>query len=113
MLGRLDEARAEYAAEPVEDFRLAGLAIVDRRQGRTADAESAMSRLTAQLGDRVLYQQAQVLSQWGRLDPAIAALERALELGDSGLVYSRNDPFLDPLRADPRFAKLLNRLGFD
>ena len=113
MLGRMDEARAEYMAEPVEDFRLAGIAIVERRRGDAGAAEAAHARLVAELGDRVLYQQAQVLAQWGRHDAAIAALGRARELGDSGLIYARNDPFLDPLRDDARFVKLLNRLGFD
>ena len=61
----------------------------------------------------MLYQQAQVLAQWGEPDPAIARLERARRIGDSGLIYSRNDPFLDPLRNDARFTKLLDRLGFE
>ena len=50
------------------------------------------------------YQQAQVLAQWGQLDTAIARLQQARAIGDSGLVYARNDPLLDPLRGDPRFA---------
>lgn len=113
MLGRLEEARAEYAAEPVEDFRLAGLAIVERRLGNADAASAALSRLAAGLGDRVLYQQAQVLAQWGDREGAIAKLERAYGSGDSGLIYVRNDPFLDPLRGEPRFAELLSRIGFD
>jgi TolB-like protein len=113
MLDRLDEARAEYVAEPVEDFRLAGLALVDRRRGRTADAEAAFGSLVAAHGDRVLYQQAQVLAQWGRRTEALGKLEQALALGDSGLIYARNDPLLDPLRKESRFVNLLNRLGFD
>jgi TolB-like protein len=113
MLGRLEEARAEYSAEPVEDFRLTGLAIVERRLGRTDVASAALSRLVAELGDRVLYQQAQVLAQWGDLKGAIAKLEQAYSIGDSGLIYLGNDPFLDPLRGEPQFAKLLNRIGFD
>lgn len=113
MLGRNDDARAEFLAEPADDFRLTGLALVERRRGDLPAAEAAMNRLVAELGDRVLYQQGQVLAQWGRGDDALARLERALALGDSGLVYARNDPFLDPLRKDARFAKLLNRLGFE
>lgn len=112
MMGRNDDARAEYLAEPVDDFRLAGLALVERRRNDGPAAEAAMNRLVTELGDRVLYQQGQVLAQWGKGDEAVARLERALALGDSGLIYSRNDPFLDPLRADPRFKKLLNRIGF-
>jgi len=112
-LGRLDQARAEFEAEPVEDFRLAGIAIVARRLGAGAEAESAFARLESAHGDRVLYQQAQVLAQWGRLGEAVDRLERARARGDSGLIYSRNDPFLDPLRDDPRFGELLKRLGFD
>ena len=112
MQGQAAEAREEYRKEPLEDVRLAGLAIVERRLGDAAAARQAMDDLVAHHGDRSLYQQAQVLAQWGELDAAIDALQRALRVGDSGLIYSRNDPFLDPLRDDPRFAQLLNAIGF-
>ena len=113
MLGRIEDARAAYAAEPVEDFRLTGAAIVEHRLGNAAAARAAMTKLVADLGDRVLYQQAEILAQWGDQDASIARLQRALEIGDSGLIYARNDPLLDPLRNDPRFAQLLNSIGFD
>lgn len=113
LLGRLEEARAEYRAEPVADFRLAGLAIVERRLGNAAAANSAWSQLVAEHGERVLYQQAQVRAQWADREAALTALERAHRIGDSGLIYLRNDPFLDPVRDDPRFAELLRRIGFD
>jgi len=113
MLGRLPDARTEYAAEPVPDFRLTGLAIVEYRGGRKPQSEAAFSELVATQGDRVLYQQAQVLAQWGRLQEAQERLDRAFQAGDSGLIYARNDPFLDPLRGERRFAELLKSLGFD
>jgi hypothetical protein len=34
-------------------------------------------------------------------------------MGDSGLIYARNDPLLDGLRNEPRFARLLASIGFD
>jgi len=113
MLGRNDEARTEYAAEPVDDFRLAGEAIVERKLGNLAAARAARAKLVNELGDRVLYQQAQVHAQWGEPDAAIAKLEQARRTGDSGLIYLRNDPLLDPLRKDPRFGGLLGSIGFD
>ena len=112
-LGRFADARAEYALEPVEDFRLAGEAIVGHRLGDLAAARAAQARLVKDLGDRVLYQQAQIHAQWGERDAAIGKLEQARRIGDSGLVYLRNDPLLDPLRDMPRFAGLLESIGFD
>jgi TolB-like protein/Flp pilus assembly protein TadD len=113
MQGRLDEARAEYEAEPVDDFRLAGLAIVEHRLGRVPEARAALAQLVADHGDRVLYQRAQVSAQWGDRDEAIARLQDARRLSDSGLIYARNDPMLDPLRDDARFKQLLAGLGFE
>jgi tetratricopeptide (TPR) repeat protein len=112
-LGDLDGAQAAYAAEPMADFRLTGLAVLAHRRGDAAGADAAFGEMVAQLGDRVLYQQAQVLAQRGQADAALAALERAREGGDSGLVYARNDPLLDPLRDTPRLRALLDGIGFD
>jgi predicted negative regulator of RcsB-dependent stress response len=113
MLGRNEEAHTEYAAEPVDDFRLAGEAIVERKLGNLAAAQAALTKLVKELGDRVLYQQAQVHAQWGELDAAIAKLRQARRTGDSGLIYRRNDPLLDPLRKYPRSDGLLGSIGFD
>jgi TolB-like protein len=112
-LGRLDDARAAYALEPGADYRLAGLAITEHRAGNTTAAAAAMQKLVTERGDAVLYQQGQVLAQWGELDTAMARLQAARKLGDAGLIYARNDPFLDPLRKDPRMTALLDSLGFD
>jgi TolB-like protein/predicted negative regulator of RcsB-dependent stress response len=111
-LGRIEEARAAYAAEPTSDFRLAGLALIAQRANDLAAARSTLGELIAAEGDRVRYQQAQVLAQLGDLPGALDALERARTLGDSGLIYARNDPFLDPLRAEPRMQRLLAGVGF-
>ncbi len=112
-LGRVEEARAAYQAEPAPEFRLAGLAVLEHHAGNVADAEAAMTALVSDLGDRVLYQQAQVLAQWGQAEPAFERLLKARAAVDTGLIYARNDPFLDPLRKDPRMVALLVGMGFE
>jgi TolB-like protein/Flp pilus assembly protein TadD len=111
-LGDVAGALDAYGKERNGDMRRTGLAIAHHRAGDAAAAAQALGELRA-TGDRVLYQQAQVAAQQGRTGEALGALERARQLGDSGLIYSRNDPFLDPLREEPRFAALLDGLGFD
>lgn len=110
-LGKLKEARAEFEAEPHDVFQLSGLAIVDRKLGNSASAKRYFDRLVTEIDDAALYQQAEVLAQWGDLDAAMTTLERARDIGDSGLIYLSTDPLLDPLRGQPRFKKLLGELG--
>lgn len=45
----------------------------------------------------------------GMINPAFAALERALQLGYDYYEHMARDPDLKPLRRDPRFALLLSR----
>ena len=47
----------------------------------------------------------------GDKDKAFAALEQACDERSDYLVYLRSEPWADPLRSDPRFAKLLKKLG--
>jgi len=108
--GHLPEARTAYLAEARDLSKLPGLAIVERRLGNPAAANAAMKALVGTLGDSAIYQQAEVLAQWGQNDQAFAALLRAEAVGDSGLMLSATDPLLDPLRSDPRFPPLLKRL---
>ena len=109
-LGKTVEARKEFEAEPDPEFALTGLAIVERKLGNPAAADKALAQLVARMGDSALYQQAQVLAQWGRNGDALAKLERARQVGDSGLIYVATDPLLDPLRKDQRFSEFMKAL---
>lgn len=111
-LGDVPGALAAYEKEPSAYTRLTGLAIAHIRARRSTEASEARAELLA-LGDRVLYQVAQVQAQALEIDAALESLARARALGDSGLIYALNDPFLDPLRDDTRFDALLESLGFD
>ena len=110
--GRMEEARAAYAEEPAAMFRLRGLAVLEHRAGNRPAAQKAFDTLVRDIGDAAMYQQAEVLAQWGRTDEALARLQRAREIGDSGLSYVATDPLLDPIAKDPRFLRLIKDLGF-
>ncbi len=110
--GQLDDAQKSFEAESNRLTRLPGLAITAFRKGNGAAAEAHLKALVAEYGDNSLYQQAQIMAQWGKTDAALSMLERGHAVGDSGLLHARGDPLLDPLRKAPRFSQLLTRIGF-
>jgi hypothetical protein len=57
------------------------------------------------------YSLAQLYAGLGEQDQAFAWLERAYQEHDFALTALRVSPFYDPLRADPRFAQLLKKVG--
>jgi tetratricopeptide (TPR) repeat protein len=110
-LGRTADALKEFELEPGPQFRLTGLAIAQNRLGNRAAAEKAFAQLQSEVGDAAVYQQAEVLAQWGRADESLRKLARAREVGDSGLTYAATDVMLDPLRRDQRFTSFINALN--
>jgi TolB-like protein len=112
MLGKLGDARAAYAREPSAMFRLRGQAVLEHRAGNQAAAQKAFDQLVGDVGDAATYQQAEVLAQWGRADDAVATLQRARAIGDSGMSLVATDPLLDPIARDPRFIQLVRDIGF-
>lgn len=112
MLGNLDKAQDEFGQETNNLLALPGKAIVAAKRGDKAATDALLAALIEEFGDNALYQQAQVLAQSGDVEKAFAALDRAYVTADSGLVYLLNDPFLEPLRNDPRYKKLLGQMKF-
>jgi len=80
--------------------------------GRQADAEAMLTNLQSWYGDRGAYQYAQIYSQWANTSKALAWLEKALQLRDSGLAALKVDGLLNPLRDEPRFQAVQHALRF-
>jgi adenylate cyclase len=54
---------------------------------------------------------AQLLVHLGDSNGAFEFMNRGYEVRDSWLIYLKVDPVWDPLRSDPRFADLINKVG--
>lgn len=110
-LGHIDEAVHELQPVAPDDYRrLVAEGAIAARSNRRGDALRAIESLKARYGDTIHYQLAELHAQLGESDKAMAELEVAWATRDSGLVTMQVDPFLDPVRNDPRFAKISARL---
>ncbi len=65
------------------------------------------------LRDYPAYLKSLVPARLGDADSSFAHLERAYQQRDRGIIYARFEPFLEPIRHDPRFGDLIRRIGFD
>lgn len=85
------------------------LAALDRRE----EGEEILSRLEEEA--RKHYVREEILAMgyaaMGNLDRAFACLERAFQARSGGLIYLHLDPGYGPLREDPRFGVLAQRIG--
>ena len=111
LTGKYAEAVAAYQAEPLEVFKLTGLAIAQHKAGNQVAAKAAVDQINARLAANSAYQQAQILAQWGDAAAAMVKLDLAVRQRDSGLLLAPTDPMLDPLRKTPGFQQLISRKG--
>ena len=113
LLGRTQEALAQLRTLPPDYmFRLLGETIIQERGGNRAASDAAFQRMRGLFGDTANYQYAEVYAQRGEKDQAFAALERAWAFRDPGVAYMKSDIWFDPIRSDPRFAALLQKMNF-
>ena len=112
-LGRYPEAQTHYDSQPPEFWRrVTGEAIIRARSGDRRGAEQKVGNLRERYGDAASTQFGEIYAQLGDKERAFAALDRAFEIKDAGLTGMKVDAFLDPLRSDPRFGDLLQRMNF-
>lgn len=106
MLGRTEEA-AQALGDSISDQ-----ALLAARSGNRDLALAKLAQLRQQYGETANFNYAQIYAQLGDKNAAFAALDRALQIRDSSLLGIKVNPFLDPLRSDPRFPALVKKVGF-
>ena len=112
LLGNAERARESCAVKPEHWLNQSCLALANDRLGRHADAETALARLKALMGDGAAYEYATIYAQRGDTGKALNWLETALRLRDPFLVLLKTDPLMDPLRREPRFQAVMRELKF-
>jgi hypothetical protein len=113
MLHRYDEAKAELSKLPPDDVHaLMSGSVIASIKGDSKAADQLVGQLRARYGETANYQHAQIYAQRGDRDHAIAALREAVVMRDPGLSAVKVDPFLDPVRRDPRLAGIIRQLDF-
>jgi TolB-like protein/Flp pilus assembly protein TadD len=112
VLGDFNGARATCESGPPHWVSEWCLAVAYEKLGRHVDAEAAVAKFMARVGDGAAYQYATIYAQWGDRAKALEWLETALHLRDSGLSLLKTDPLMDPLRKEPRFKAAMQKLRF-
>jgi tetratricopeptide (TPR) repeat protein len=105
------DALALFEQEPLDWMRRTGRSLALHALGRRQEADAAFDELIRLDGTNASYQQAQVAAQRGDADLAFKLLDQAIDVQDLGVSRVLIDPLLDPIRADPRFRKVVEREG--
>ena len=94
-------------------FSLAFRGYAHARMGEKAEALAIIDRLRALRSRKYVsaYYFAVVYTALGNNDEAMRWLERAFDERSDFLIYLAVDPIFDPLRSDPRFSRLVRRVG--
>jgi TolB-like protein len=89
------------------------LAYACAASGKQEEANGILWEVEAKLAaeDRLALLSTFPLTALGEKDRAFQQLERAYEHREPGLMFLKVAPWLDPLRSDPRYAALLEKLG--
>src|SRR5262245_14624044 len=113
MKGLIREAEAEYEKAIALDSDPVPLALLGHlyaRAGKKVEALNILEQLRAMLKERYVssYNFALVYVGLGQKEEALNFLEKAYKERDGyNVAFIKADPFLDPLRGDPRFAALV------
>jgi len=112
MLGDFQSAKSSCEKKPDDPGNQWCLAMVYDKLGRHVEAQNMLARLEAKKGDSYAYGYAAIYAQWGKRAEALDWLDTALHRRDTGLSGLKSDPFMDPLRQEPRFQAVMRELKF-
>jgi TolB-like protein/Tfp pilus assembly protein PilF len=112
--GEFDKAIQEFHKMGNSPHGLGHLGNAYARAGRKAEARTILPKLREHVDKSGIgrYEIALIYAGLKNSDQAFEWLERAYQVRDKGLTYMMVDPCLDPLRSDPRFQTLIQRVGF-
>ena len=109
--GQSELALASFQKEPSEVWRLIGLPMAYHALGKKAESDAALSKLVAEHATDSAYNIAYVHGFRGENDLAFEWIERAIAYKDTGLSDVAFEPAFAGMRGDPRWAKMLRKLG--
>jgi TolB-like protein/Tfp pilus assembly protein PilF len=111
--GLYEKAVGEFQKLGDQPHALGHMGNAYARMERVSEAHATISKLEEHVQKNGVgrYEIALVYAGLGDLDKAFTWLERSYDVRDKGLTYLKIDPCVDPLRSDPRFARLVQRVG--
>jgi tetratricopeptide (TPR) repeat protein len=111
--GRYQESINEFLKLGDNPHALGHLGSAYARVGKTASAREIIAQLEKHVQwDRLgAYEIALIYTGLRENTSAFLWLDKAIENHETGLLFVKVEPLLDPLRADPRFDQLLLRVG--
>jgi len=109
-----ESALQEIKQQPLNWMRWTGSALVLWQLGRIEESDTALAKISEEEDQEfATVQRADNFAQRGDFETAMKNLNLAVDYGDPGLAQLLVDPFLDPLRDDPRFVEIMTNLGFE
>jgi TolB-like protein/Flp pilus assembly protein TadD len=106
-----ETALREAQLEPDEGYRRFELALAQQVRGDRQAADAALADLIANGRNQLDFQIAEVYAVRGEIDKAFEWLQISFDNHDTGTLTLLVDPLLRGLRDDPRYKKLLTKLG--
>jgi TolB-like protein/cytochrome c-type biogenesis protein CcmH/NrfG len=108
--GEVDAALAEIQLEPHDVIRNVGLSLVYATTGKREESHRLLEETGREHPEFALVI-ATGYARLGETDRSFEWLERGLRERDGAVADARVDPFLKPLRTDPRWQPLLGKVG--